>query len=171
MLTIGSSRRPDLGSARFRAVLGHFPSGVVAVTALDGGGHPTGMTVSSFTSVSLAPPLVAFFPGATSTTFPAIAERGTFTVNVLAEGQEEICRALSASGGDKFAHVPWQPGPHGDPVIDGAVAWIACTIESVHPAGDHRIVLGHVDDLEADTGASPLLFFRSRYGTIQNQAS
>jgi flavin reductase (DIM6/NTAB) family NADH-FMN oxidoreductase RutF len=84
-------------------------------------------------------------------------------VNVLAAGQEKICRALSASGGDKFAGVPWRPGPHGDPIIDGAVAWIACTIGAVYPAGDHRIVIGRVDDLEADAATSPLLFFRSRY--------
>jgi 3-hydroxy-9,10-secoandrosta-1,3,5(10)-triene-9,17-dione monooxygenase reductase component len=163
MLTNGSTRRSDLSSARFRTVLGHFPSGIVAITSLDPNGRPVGMIVSSFTSVSLAPPLVAFLPGMASTTFPAIAERGTFSVNVLAAGQEEICRGLSASGGDKFTGVQWQPGPHGDPVIDGAVAWIACTIGAVHPAGDHHIVIGRVDDLDADTTASPLLFFRSRY--------
>lgn len=163
MLTKGSSLRPDLTSARFRTVLGHFPTGIVAVTSRDASGRPMGMAVSSFTSVSLTPPLVAFLPGATSTTFPAIAERGTFNVNILAEGQEEICRAMSASGGDKFAGVPWRPGTHGDPVIDGVVAWIACTIDAVHPAGDHHIVIGRVGDLEADFAASPLLFFRSRY--------
>lgn len=125
-----------------------------------------GMAVSSFTSVSLDPPLVAFLPGKSSSTFPVIAERSTFCVNVLAADQERVCRALSVSGGDKFADVAWQAGPHGDPVIEGVVAWIGCTIEVVHDAGDHHIVVGRVDDLDADTAASPLLFFRSQYGHL-----
>lgn len=162
MLTI----RSGSDSARFRSVLGHFPSGVVAITSLGAGGRPVGMAVSSFTSVSLDPPLVAFLPGKTSSTFPVIAERGTFCVNVLAADQEQVCGALSASGGDKFADVAWRPGPHGDPVIDGVVAWIGCTIDAVHDAGDHHIVIGRVDDLEAGTAVSPLLFFRSRYGHL-----
>ncbi|WP_037568703.1 flavin reductase family protein [Phaeacidiphilus oryzae] len=162
MLT--SYSRPD--PLRFRSVLGHFPSGVAAVTARDPEGRPVGMAVSSFTSVSLEPPLVAFLPGRSSTTFPLIAEHGTFCVNVLADGQEEVCRRLSARGGDKFAGLDWRPGPHGDPVLDGVVAWIGCTIESVHDAGDHHIVLGRVDGLAADTAASPLLFFRSAYHQV-----
>ncbi|MBB5159848.1 flavin reductase family protein [Saccharopolyspora phatthalungensis] len=153
-------------SARFRSVLGHFPSGVTAITSLDGERRPVGMAVSSFTSVSLDPPLVAFLPGKTSSTFPVIAERGSFCVNVLAAGQERICRALSVSGGDKFAEVAWRPGPLGDPVIDGVVAWVGCTIDAVHDAGDHHIVVGRVNDLGADTEASPLLFFRSHYGRV-----
>ncbi|GAA1709601.1 hypothetical protein GCM10009680_58220 [Streptomyces yatensis] len=87
-------------------------------------------------------------------------------MNVLATDQEWICRALSVSGGDKFTQVPWRPGPHEAPVIDGAVAWIGCTIEAVHAVGDHRIVIGRVDDLVADSTASPLLFFQSRYNQL-----
>jgi flavin reductase (DIM6/NTAB) family NADH-FMN oxidoreductase RutF len=160
------SEPPGFDSARFRSVLGHFPSGVTAITSLDPSGDPVGMTVSSFTAVSLEPPLVAFLPGKTSSTFPVIRRRGRFCVNVLAADQERICRSLSASGGDKFAEVPWRPGPHGDPVIDDVVAWIACTIEAVHDAGDHCIVVGRVDELEADAAASPLVFFQSHYGQL-----
>ncbi len=162
MLTIP----PGPDSSRFRSVLGHFPSGITAITSLDVDGRPVGMAVSSFTSVSLDPPLVAFLPGKTSSTFPVIAERGTFCVNILAASQEQVCRALSVSGGDKFANVAWRTGPHGAPVIDGVVAWIGCTIDAVHDAGDHHIVIGRVDDLEAGTAASPLLFFRSQYGHL-----
>ncbi|MFF7886232.1 flavin reductase family protein [Streptomyces sp. NPDC007896] len=59
------------------------------------------------------------------------------------------------SGDDKFAEVAWRPGPHEDPVIDGGVAWIGCTIEAVHDAGDHYIVIGRVDELDADSTAHP----------------
>lgn len=163
MLT-NCQRRPDPGD--FRSVLGHFPSGVTAITSLARDGRPVGMAVSSFTSVSLDPPLVAFLPGKASSTFPVIAARGSFCVNVLAADQERICHALSASGADKFVDVSWRPGPHGDPVIDGVVAWIGCTIDAVHDAGDHHIVVGRVDDLEADTTVSPLLFFRSHYSHL-----
>lgn len=158
--------RQRFDSTRFRSVLGHFPTGITAITSLDAEGRPVGMAVSSFTSVSLDPPLVAFLPGKTSSTFPVIAERGTFCVNVLAADQEWICRALSVPGNDKFAEVAWRPGPHGDPVIDGVVAWIECTIDAAHEAGDHHIVVGRVNDLGADTQASPLLFFRSHYGRV-----
>ncbi|MER7198458.1 monooxygenase [Streptomyces sp. CB01635] len=166
MLTHTTSQHSGLDAAHFRTVLGHFPSGITAITSRDAQGRPVGMTVASFTSVSLTPPLVAFLPGKSSSTFPVIAERGTFCVNILATDQERICRALSVSGGDKFAEVTWRPGPNGDPVIDGVVAWIGCTIEAVHDAGDHHIVIGRVDDLDADSTASPLLFFRSRYNHL-----
>ncbi|MFJ2199736.1 flavin reductase family protein [Streptomyces violaceusniger] len=166
MLTSTGPRHPAPDSARFRSVLGHFPSGITAITSRDAQGGPVGMTVASFTSVSLDPPLVAFLPGKTSSTFPVIAERGTFCVNVLATGQERICSALSVSGGDKFAEVAWRSGPNGDPVIDGVVAWIGCTVEAVHDAGDHYIVIGRVNDLGADSTASPLLFFRSGYNQL-----
>jgi flavin reductase (DIM6/NTAB) family NADH-FMN oxidoreductase RutF len=166
MLISANSQRSVPDTARFRAVLGHFPSGITAITSRDAQGRPVGMTVASFTSVSLDPPLVAFLPAKTSSTFPVVAERGTFCVNVLAADHERICRAMSVSGGDKFAEVTWQPGPHGDPVIDGVVAWIDCTIEAVHDAGDHYIVIGRVEDLDADSTASPLLFFQSRYNHL-----
>ncbi|WP_460441851.1 flavin reductase family protein [Amycolatopsis stemonae] len=152
-----------LTSRQFRSTLAHFPSGIAAITSLDAAGGPVGMAVSSFTSVSLDPPLVAFLPGKSSSTFPAIVRRGTFCANVLAAGQADVCRALAVPGGDKFAGLSWHPGPHGDPVLDGVVAWIGCTIEAVHDAGDHHIVIGRVDDLAADATADPLLFFRSRY--------
>ncbi|SEO90654.1 flavin reductase family protein [Amycolatopsis saalfeldensis] len=157
------THHPAVDPQRFRSVLGHFPSGVAAITSLDTQGRPVGMAVSSFTSVSLDPPLVAFLPGKTSSTFPVIAERGTFCVNVLAAGQEAVCHALAVPGGDKFADLGWQPGPHGNPVLDGVVAWIGCTIETMHDAGDHRIVVGRVEDLATGTTAEPLLFFRGRY--------
>ncbi|MEV5312109.1 flavin reductase family protein [Streptomyces sp. NPDC052610] len=82
-----------------------------------------------------------FLPGKTSSAFPVITERGTFCVNVLVADQEWFCCALSVSAGDKFAEVARRPGPQGDPVIDGAVAWTGCTNEAGHDAGDHYIVM------------------------------
>jgi flavin reductase (DIM6/NTAB) family NADH-FMN oxidoreductase RutF len=159
---------PAFDSRHFRQVLGHFPTGVVVVAAIDDSGQPAGMTVGSFTSVSLDPPMVAFLPDKASTSFPRIASAPSFCVSVLSYDQEDICRAFAAKGGDKFASIRWSPGPSGAPVLDGAVAWIDCEIETVHEAGDHLIVVGRVLNLGVGGGslAAPLLFHRGGYARV-----
>lgn len=153
----------------FRTVLGHFPTGVAVITSLDPDGAPVGMTIGSFTSASLDPPLVAFFPGKDSRTFPKIQAAGHFCVNVLTEDQEWICRSFAAKGVDKFAGVDWQPGETGAPVIREAVAWIDCRIDDVREVGDHFIVIGSVEALEAvPQTLNPLLFFRGGYGQFSS---
>ncbi|HEY6762284.1 MAG TPA: flavin reductase [Baekduia sp.] len=153
------------GAQTFRQVLGHYPTGVCVVTAM-ADGRPAGMAVGSFTSVSLDPPLVAFLPDRSSTSFPKIREARSFCVNVLGADQEGVCRALAAKGEDKFRDVAWAPGPSGSPVLDGAVAWIDCDLESVADAGDHYIVLGRVRALDVHHGSLPLLFFKGGYGSF-----
>jgi flavin reductase (DIM6/NTAB) family NADH-FMN oxidoreductase RutF len=151
----------------FRRVLGHFPTGVVIVTAIDDGA-PVGMSIGSFTSVSLDPPLIAILPAKTSASWPRIAAAGTFCVNVLHARQEGLCRTFATSGADKFAGVRWRPSPSGAPVLTGTLAWIDCSLEQVVEAGDHYIALGRVRslDLSADQATEPLVFFRGGYGTI-----
>ena len=155
-------------SARFRQVLGHFPTGVTVVTAV-ADGKPAGLAVGSFTSVSLEPPLVAFLPTRTSTSFPAIREAGSFCVNVLAEDQEDVCRVFASSGGDKFEGVGWRPAAGtGSPIIQDVLAWIDCDIDVIHDAGDHFIVVGRVRDLEvARSDGAPLVFYRGGYGRFE----
>jgi flavin reductase (DIM6/NTAB) family NADH-FMN oxidoreductase RutF/DNA-binding IclR family transcriptional regulator len=156
---------PVLDAAHFRRVLGHFPTGVAVITAVGDDGRPVGMAVGSFTSVSLDPPLVAFLPDRSSTTFPAIRAAGRFAVNFLTAEQEWICRAFASRGGDKFAGVDWAPAPvTGSPVVSGGLAWIDCTLETLHEAGDHFIVVGRVEALDAATDSLPLLFFQGGYG-------
>src|ERR1044071_7866688 len=149
---------------RFREVLGHLPTGVVVITAVTSDGRPSGMVVGSFTSVSLDPPLVAFLPARTSSTFKGLREARTFCVNILSAKQEPICRQFAVSGGDKFAGVGWSPAPSGAPVIDGVVAWIDCEFERIDEAGDHYIVLGRVTHLGTGVPTIPLLFFQGGYG-------
>lgn len=151
-------------SRRFRTVLGHFPTGVAAITSIDESGDPIGMAVGSFTSVSLDPPMVAFLPDKTSSTFPRIREAGTFCVNVLSADQEQVCRQFAARGSDKFKDLTWRPSPGGAPVLDGIVAWIDCELTEVVDAGDHYIVLGAVRDLDVASPRLPLLFFQGGYG-------
>ena len=150
--------------AVFRQVLGSYPTGVCAITALDAEGRPAGMVVGTFTSVSLDPPLVGFLPDKSSSTWPLIEAAGKFCVNVLASDQQATCRQLAARGPDKFTGVDFTVSEHGVPVIAGAIARIDCTIHSVIDAGDHWFVLGSVVALEAVRADDPMLFHRGRYG-------
>jgi flavin reductase (DIM6/NTAB) family NADH-FMN oxidoreductase RutF/DNA-binding IclR family transcriptional regulator len=153
---------------QFRQVLGQFPTGVVVVTALDSGGDPLGMTVGSFTSVSLDPPLVAFLPATTSSSWKALRESGSkFCVNVLGSEQELVCRQVAMRKSNKFEGVSLMRSPQGNPVIEGALAYIDCDTENIYDAGDHQIVIGRVRELDLVSPATPLLFFRGGYGSFK----
>jgi flavin reductase (DIM6/NTAB) family NADH-FMN oxidoreductase RutF len=118
------------------------------------------------TSVSLDPPLILFCPAKSSSTWPHIRASGRFCVNIFAAHHEEASRRFAAHGVDRFAGVSWHSRPSG-PAIDDAVAWIECTIDAVHEAGDHLIVVGAVDQLDIREGADePLVFFRGQYGSF-----
>src|SRR3954453_7962924 len=152
-------------TARYRQVLGHFPTGVVVVTAVDDD-DPVGLAVGSFSSVSLDPPLVGFFPGKTSSSWPRIEKAGTFAVNILGEHQEDICRTFASKQDDKFRTIGWRPGRSGAPIINDVIAFIDCEIAGVVEAGDHYFVTGKVLDLEVSSETGPLLFFRGGYGRL-----
>jgi 3-hydroxy-9,10-secoandrosta-1,3,5(10)-triene-9,17-dione monooxygenase reductase component len=159
---------PPVDSRRFRTVLGHFATGIVAITAIDpDNGEPCGLAANSFTSVSLDPPLVAFCVAHTSTSWPRLRAAGIQTVNVLAEHQQSVCAALASKGGDKFAGLEWTKSPGGNPMISDALAWIDCSIEAEHPAGDHVIVVARVHELGVHGDGGPLVFFRGGYGRFQ----
>jgi 3-hydroxy-9,10-secoandrosta-1,3,5(10)-triene-9,17-dione monooxygenase reductase component len=148
---------------QFRDVLGNFPTGVVIVTALHDG-RPVGLTIQSFSSLSLEPRLIALCPGRGSTSWPKVRAASRLVVNVLGEGQADIARQFSQSGGDKFAGVDWHPSRvSGSPVLDGALAWLDCEIEAEHDGGDHTIAVCKVHDLSAAAAIHPLVFFKSQY--------
>jgi 3-hydroxy-9,10-secoandrosta-1,3,5(10)-triene-9,17-dione monooxygenase reductase component len=154
-----------LDSRRFRQVLGRFATGVVAITALDPtNDEPCGLAANSFTSVSLDPPLVAFCVAHTSTSWPRVRGAKVVTVNVLAEHQQAVCAQMATKGGDKFAGLEWSGSPGGNPVLEGALAWIDCLIEAEHPAGDHMIVVARVLQLDTHADGGPLVFFQGGYG-------
>lgn len=152
--------------ARFKEVLGHFPTGVTVVTAMEEG-NPVGFTCQTFTSLSLEPPMVALAPAKTSTSWPRIARAGAFCVNILASDQEALCRDFAVSGGDKFAGVGWRPGTLGAPVLEGVLAWVECFLGAIHDAGDHELVTGSVVSMGSREGR-PLVFYRSGFGTFSS---
>ncbi len=151
-------------STRFRQVLGHFCTGVAVVTALQRG-QPIGLTVQSFASVSLVPPLVSFCPSKSSSSWPRIKASGAFCVNILKDAQEAVSRAFAAKDGDRFFNVSWRRTPEtGSPLLEDALAWVDCRFQDQHDAGDHVIVVGRVVGLGAMEQGWPLLFYRGGYG-------
>jgi 3-hydroxy-9,10-secoandrosta-1,3,5(10)-triene-9,17-dione monooxygenase reductase component len=153
-----------LADARqFRDVLGRFCTGVTVVTSLSNG-EPVGMTCQSFSSVSLSPPLVLFCPAKTSRAWPLMRNAGFFCVNLLAADQAGVSDAMATKGDRKFEGVGWTKSQHtGAPLLDGILGYVDCTVQTVHEAGDHYVVIGRVQDLGFGKRDEPLLFFRGTY--------
>lgn len=162
----GSASDPQ----RFRRVLGQYPTGVCVITATEPDGNRVGFVVGSFTSVSLDPPLVGFFPARSSTSWPRVQRTGRFCVNVLGADQEHVCRQFARSGGDKFAGIAHRVTTSGLPIIDGVVAWLDCELALVHEAGDHYAAFGKVLELNLESEAYPLLFLQGGYGRFSPMA-
>ncbi|MFF3495279.1 flavin reductase family protein [Streptomyces sp. NPDC002795] len=151
----------------FRATLGRFATGVVAITALHGiDDEPVGVVVNSFTSVSLDPALVLFCMATTSSSWPKIRTARRFCVNILGNSQREISTRLAARGGDKFQGLSWSTTPSGTPVLDGTPAWLECSTEAEYPAGDHDVVVARVHRIGGHGADTPLLFYRGSYGRL-----
>jgi len=151
---------------KYRAVLGRFTTGVVAVTALsERDSQPAGLAVNSFTSVSLDPALVLFCVAHTSSSWPRIRTAQRFCVNILGEAQREMSERFATSGSDKFRGLKWTGTPHGTPILEGTIGWLECSVETEHPAGDHTVVIARVHHVDAHDGA-PLVFYRGSYGRL-----
>lgn len=152
---------------RFRQVLGHFPTGVTIVTGLGADGRPGGLTIGSFTSVSLDPPLVGFLPGFSSKSWPEIAASGSFCVNILGPDQADLCWRFAKESEGRYDGLAWVPAPSGSPILPGVVGWIDCSVEHVYEMGDHWFVLGRVEELhhEPEVGDA-MVFFRGKVASI-----
>lgn len=164
--TVGSDEQaPRVTTQLMRQVLGVVPTSVCVVcTVVDG--TPVGSTIGSFTSVSLDPPLVAFFAVNDSSTTRAVSASGRFSVNVLGEHQESICQRFASKGGDRFAGTSWHWSEHHLPLLDGALATIECTLEYAMPAGDHTAFMGRIIALEEHGRSRPLTFQRGRLWSL-----
>jgi flavin reductase (DIM6/NTAB) family NADH-FMN oxidoreductase RutF len=150
-----------IDAARFRQVLGHFATGVAVITtSLDGVTY--GMTVSSFTSLSLDPQLVLFCATHNTPTQTALLESKVFAVNVLARNQEHLSRQFATREDDKFRGVAYKLSTHRLPILDGALAVIECKLHSSLPGGDHTILIGEVLETHLGDG-QPLIYYRSGY--------
>ena len=162
-----ATSEPMIEPGDFRQVLGHFPTGVTVVTA-NGADRPVGVAIGSFVSISLDPPLVGFFLGTESGSWPPIEESGHFCVNVLTSDQQELCGVMASKSETKFEGVDTTPAPgSGAPVLPGIQAMIDCRIIEVVKTGDHNLIIGRVLTLEVtDPDASPMVFHKGQYGSF-----
>ena len=154
-----------LTPTEFRTALRSFAAGVTVVTTRDRDGHPSGLTASAFTSVSLDPPLVLVCVDHKSQTFPALRDRSRFAINVLRDDQEGVSRRFASTRLDKFDGVAYTLSALGLPLLPDALARIECSKVSAYVEGDHTIFVGRVERASAGDGA-PLLFYCGRYARL-----
>lgn len=149
---------------RFRDLCGRFATGVTIVTAFDADHQPAGMTVNSFSSVSLVPPLVAVAIDHAASAFAALRDASAWTVNILDSHQEALSRRFSATTHDRFEGVGWRRGPEGELLLDGVLAHLHCRRWRAVEAGDHTLLIGEVTGGDAAEHGRPLLYYRGGYG-------
>jgi flavin reductase (DIM6/NTAB) family NADH-FMN oxidoreductase RutF len=155
----------------FRRVLSHFASGVTVITTLDEKDRPVGLTASSFTSVSLDPPLILVCVDHKAVCYPALRDAGRFAVNILHIDQEHLSRRFATTRiENKFEGVAHTITPRRLPVLKDAHAHLECTTVGKHQAGDHTIFVGQVEAAETGDG-HPLLYYRGRYSRLHGAGS
>jgi len=146
-----------------RDALGCFATGVTVVTCVNDEGDPAGITVNSFTSVSLDPPLllVCLYKGAASAT--ALVKATHFAINVLQTGQQPASITFSTRVEDRFGQMPWSCGENGAPILKDSMGVFECENYAVYDGGDHHILVGQVVKASFDASLDPLLYFRGSY--------
>jgi flavin reductase (DIM6/NTAB) family NADH-FMN oxidoreductase RutF len=164
-MTAAPGRVAPIDPDALRVLLRRQASTVAVVTAA--GEPPVGFTATSFTSVSLRPPLVSFCLDRSSSSWPTVASAEHVAVHLLGEGQRVVARTFATSGIDRFVtHPRWRVGPFGVPLLDGPIAWLLCRVTQRVLAGDHAIVLA--EPLSADQGdGDPLLYHMGRYVALR----
>jgi flavin reductase (DIM6/NTAB) family NADH-FMN oxidoreductase RutF len=149
---------------QFRNALACFASGVTVVTAPGDGRGPVGLTVSAFCSLSLDPALILVcLDNRTGSIAQFVEPEAGFAVNVLADDQRALSEAFAGPQTYDLHGFGHETGATGAPVLDGVAAALSCRIHAVHDGGDHRIVVGRVEDVRIDQGKSPLVYFQSSY--------
>ncbi len=167
MTSPAATSEPDADPARvYRDTIGRFATGVTVVTA-SGPGGPAGMTTNAVTSLSLQPRLLLVCFESRSRTLEVVRESRRFAVNILRAGDEELAAVFASKvvGPQKFADVT-HTQEHGVPVLDRALAWIACDLLELRPGGDHEIGIGRVLGTACGEPGDPLVFFAGCYTTV-----
>ncbi|MBI3512789.1 MAG: flavin reductase family protein [Proteobacteria bacterium] len=157
----------SFSSRDFRNALGCFATGITVMTACDADGRMVGITVNSFASVSLDPPLISFCLDRNALSLNSFLNAPHFGVNVLAEDQEALSAAFArSSAADKFIGLRFEVGTTGCPLLPDCLSHLECEREAAHAAGDHLIVIGRVVRLAQRAEGKPLLYFRGRYAKL-----
>lgn len=143
----------------FRDALGQFATGVTIVTTLDASGEAVGMTVSSFNSVSLNPPLVLWSIDRSSHSFETFMHADRYVVHVLNQAQKELCMTFATPGADKFSAAEFELSAHNIPMLTSYLARFECKTAHQYDGGDHVILVGEVELFDVQ-GGDPLIFHR-----------
>jgi flavin reductase (DIM6/NTAB) family NADH-FMN oxidoreductase RutF len=150
---------------QFREVCGQYATGVAIITACGEGGEPVGLTVNSFSSVSLDPPLIQFSLDRKASMFSLFEDCSHFAVNVLSRSQQPLSNMFAVRH-DAFEDVVYSGGAGGCPILEDCLASLECAKYAVYDGGDHIIILGRVVNLDCAPSREPLLFFRGTYGSF-----
>jgi flavin reductase (DIM6/NTAB) family NADH-FMN oxidoreductase RutF len=146
-----------------RDALGCFATGVTVVTCLKPDGTPAGLTVNSFTSVSLDPPLLLVCIHKEAASAEALTSASHFAINVLQAGQQPASISFATRGDDRFGNTAWSCGEAGAPILEESLGVFECERYGLHDGGDHHILVGQVVKASFDAAVDPLLYFRGRY--------
>jgi flavin reductase (DIM6/NTAB) family NADH-FMN oxidoreductase RutF len=147
-------------AGQFRLALGQHPAGVAIITLAG----PAGLTVTSFSSASLDPPLVSFYIGNGSSNLPAVQQAGHFAVNLMGHGHQDTAARFARKGADRFGPATqWRIGPAGLPLLEGATVHLICATASLVTVGDHELVVGRVLEVRLNQAAPPLLHHRGQF--------
>lgn len=160
----------EFDSRAFRAALGCFATGITVVTTRTPEGTPIGLTVNSFNSVSLEPPLVLWSLGLNSSYLEAFRQCSHYAVNVLAADQEAYSQRFAMMQGDRFADIAWTEGAGGAPLLTGCCATFEVANSNEYPGGDHALFVGRVENFSQDTDKEPLLYFGGAYRWLADKA-
>jgi flavin reductase (DIM6/NTAB) family NADH-FMN oxidoreductase RutF len=154
-------------SREYRDALGHFATGICIVTAAPEDEQPFGMTVNSFSSVSLDPPLILWSLQNNSECFASFEKSNTFGVNILASDQQPLSDFYAQKGDHNLEQDHYRLGKTGCPVLRGVLTSLECRIWARYPGGDHTILVGEVIAMEAQPDGQPLIFHKGQYGQIR----
>jgi flavin reductase (DIM6/NTAB) family NADH-FMN oxidoreductase RutF len=156
---VSSSLPKGFTEREFRQTLGTFATGVTIVTTHDVHGHPVGLTVSSFNSVSLSPPLVLWSLAYRSHSIQVFERCSHYVIHVLTAQQLALAQSFASKGIDRFSGLALERSPNGFPVLPDCLAWFECRNRSQHPEGDHLVLVGEVEHCHrAPLAAAPLLY-------------
>jgi flavin reductase (DIM6/NTAB) family NADH-FMN oxidoreductase RutF len=155
----------------FRNALGCFPTGVAVVTSLTEDGAPLGVTISSFTSVSLTPPLILFCLDDKNSWVSAFRQTGYFAVNVLSDQQQDLSQRFASRADRRWDDVAFDRWQSGVPILSDCLANLECRISAIHDGGDHRVFVGEVLRLASRTDGTPLVYWRGAYAELSDGAA
>ena len=167
-MTIMPSNTADVSASNLREVMSHYLTGVTIVTLTKPDGTPYGLTVNSFNSVSLAPPLILWSLDNKNSNLNLFESAVGFAINIMAADQTDLCRHFAGKDSDRFVGIDWTFGISGQPLITHALAHIECRPWQTYPGGDHTIFVGEVIHARQLSDRPAAAFFKGRLGHYES---